>query len=398
MNRWLVVVAAGLVLPVGVAGGTHGLGQQPDPDLEPDIQGTEEFDRTIIEIEVYGNGSARWGLEQHVNIPIDDTERIEQFETFAEEFRTNETEAYENFQIRADRLIDQGTDATGREMNATAFRRDAYYQDRQQRGVVEMSFLWEGVAPVDGDQVTVADVLAGLDIFEDQRLEIRAGGDLGFQSVQPEPDIDRRSADGGEKWVAWRGPQSFGQELEVVLLPEDQITDPDDDDDDDGGTPTDDGATDADETGDETEGGGGGSAMLMPVLVAFVLVIGVGGGAVWYTLSRADRDEGRAGVESAGSPDAGAVQPDSVQEPVPESKLLSDEDRVIQLLEDNGGRMRQVTIVKETDWSKSKVSMLLSDMEEEGDISKLRVGRENIISLAGEEPEAAGSPFESEEE
>ena len=76
--------------------------------------------------------------------------------------------------------------------------------------------------------------------------------------------------------------------------------------------------------------------------------------------------------------------------------MLSDEDRVRALLEDNGGRMKQVKIVDETEWSKSKVSMLLSDMEDEGDISKLRVGRENIISLAGQEPEAAGSPFEEE--
>ena len=42
--------------------------------------------------------------------------------------------------------------------------------------------------------------------------------------------------------------------------------------------------------------------------------------------------------------------------------------------------------------------MLLSEMEDDGDISKLRVGRENIISLAGNEPEAAGSPFEDEDD
>jgi uncharacterized membrane protein len=45
-----------------------------------------------------------------------------------------------------------------------------------------------------------------------------------------------------------------------------------------------------------------------------------------------------------------------------------------------------VSIVENTDWSKSKVSMLLSEMETEGQISKLRIGRENIISLAGQEP------------
>jgi uncharacterized membrane protein len=56
--------------------------------------------------------------------------------------------------------------------------------------------------------------------------------------------------------------------------------------------------------------------------------------------------------------------------------------------------MKQVDIVEETEWSKSKVSMLLSEMEEADQISKLRLGRENVISIAGEEPDAAGSPFE----
>ena len=59
--------------------------------------------------------------------------------------------------------------------------------------------------------------------------------------------------------------------------------------------------------------------------------------------------------------------------------------------------MKQVDIVEETDWSKSKVSMLLSDMEDDGEVSKLRVGRENIVSLTGHEPDAAGSPFDDEE-
>ena len=77
--------------------------------------------------------------------------------------------------------------------------------------------------------------------------------------------------------------------------------------------------------------------------------------------------------------------------------LLSDEDRVRQLLEDNGGRMKQTQIVDATEWSKSKVSMLLSEMEDDDEITKIRIGRENIISLPGAEPEAARSPFEDEE-
>ena len=43
--------------------------------------------------------------------------------------------------------------------------------------------------------------------------------------------------------------------------------------------------------------------------------------------------------------------------------------------------MKQATIVDETDWSDAKVSQLLSAMAEEGRVDKLRLGRENLISL-----------------
>jgi uncharacterized membrane protein len=56
---------------------------------------------------------------------------------------------------------------------------------------------------------------------------------------------------------------------------------------------------------------------------------------------------------------------------------------VLTLLDGNCGRMKQVDNVEEADWSKSKVSMLLSDMDEPNKISKLSLGRENVISLAG---------------
>jgi hypothetical protein len=67
--------------------------------------------------------------------------------------------------------------------------------------------------------------------------------------------------------------------------------------------------------------------------------------------------------------------------------LLSDEERVLELLVENGGRMKQAAIVRETDWSNAKVSQLLSEMDEDDDIEKLRIGRENLITLPEETPE-----------
>ncbi|KMT45739.1 hypothetical protein EL22_27825 [Halostagnicola sp. A56] len=60
--------------------------------------------------------------------------------------------------------------------------------------------------------------------------------------------------------------------------------------------------------------------------------------------------------------------------------LLSDEERVHRMLSKNGGRMKQATIVKETGWSNAKVSQLLSKMDDDDEIEKLRIGRENLIT------------------
>lgn len=80
-----------------------------------------------------------------------------------------------------------------------------------------------------------------------------------------------------------------------------------------------------------------------------------------------------------------ADEPDESEDEEVDLDLLSDEERVEYLLEQNGGRMRQANIVKETGWSDAKVSQLLSAMEDEGRIDKLRLGRENLISLPDEE-------------
>ena len=79
---------------------------------------------------------------------------------------------------------------------------------------------------------------------------------------------------------------------------------------------------------------------------------------------------------------------------VADSMPMTDEDRVVALLREHGGRMKQSHIVERTDWSKAKVSRLLSAMNEEGSVEKLSIGRENIISLDGHGPEAARSPHE----
>lgn len=83
-------------------------------------------------------------------------------------------------------------------------------------------------------------------------------------------------------------------------------------------------------------------------------------------------------------------------EDVPDEAMLTDEDRIQQLLTEYGGRMKQTDVTDETEWSKSTVSRKLSKMEEKGLITRVQVGRGNLVFLSGYEPETTKSPFEQE--
>ena len=65
-----------------------------------------------------------------------------------------------------------------------------------------------------------------------------------------------------------------------------------------------------------------------------------------------------------------------------EEEQLSEKERIERLLKQNGSPMKQNQITEETGWSHTRVSQLISSMEEEGRLDKLRFGRENLISLS----------------
>jgi uncharacterized membrane protein len=121
------------------------------------------------------------------------------------------------------------------------------------------------------------------------------------------------------------------------------------------------------------------------VFVAFAVGLLVTAGALLVRRRRDDPAGGRAEAEASTDADPG-VDEDEADAP------LTDRDRILQLLDEAGGQLKQTRIVEETDWSKAKVSRVLSSMEEDGDISKIRIGRENLICIKGSEPDLARGP------
>lgn len=131
-------------------------------------------------------------------------------------------------------------------------------------------------------------------------------------------------------------------------------------------------------------------------LLLFVLMVAGSGALGWRLMQRYARsrnetpnpepstaDESpRPSFDSAPeSPLAsGAAGPDDTDEPP-----LTKEEEVCRLLREHAGRMKQSKLVDRTEWSNATVSRVLTQLERDGVVTKLRSGRENIVELHEEQ-------------
>jgi hypothetical protein len=132
-----------------------------------------------------------------------------------------------------------------------------------------------------------------------------------------------------------------------------------------------------------------------------VLLIGISSVLVQrrWQIGESDDDEPAADPDfAADRPDPGqtgepgvTADSESESEPEPDPDLMSAEERLEHLLENENGRMRQADMVEAVEWSKAKVSRTLSNMEDEGTISRFQIGRENVVTLAENEDDVGPS-------
>ncbi len=131
-------------------------------------------------------------------------------------------------------------------------------------------------------------------------------------------------------------------------------------------------------------------------------LLGLGGiaGLAWWQREEvipvgASKDAFSRAVPTEAADTGSDPEPVEAAEPsIPDADLVPPDTFINQLLTQRGGQMKQTDIVDESGWSKAKVSRELSKMEENGAISRFRIGRGNIVTLSGHEPEAAKSQLE----
>jgi hypothetical protein len=103
------------------------------------------------------------------------------------------------------------------------------------------------------------------------------------------------------------------------------------------------------------------------------------------TVRAGDKSDADVGFRRSGGTDETTAPP-----------LITDEDRVLRMLDEHDGRLPQSDIVERTEWSKSKVSRLLSRMEDDDQIKKITIGRENLVTHLSDEP-LESDPYTADE-
>jgi hypothetical protein len=329
-------------------------------------------DGTEMYVSVQKDGDAQWNVT--ARFVLNDENETAAFRDLAKSYENGDTDA--GFSAGTfEPIVERVADDTNRDMTIEGVTRSARLLENGSVGILTLSFTWTNFTQVEEDKIVMGDAFwIGSDTWlpdlsEDQTLVIE--GPEGYIITGASPGGGADIIDGNV--LRYDGPQKFGSgDFAVTYSPRSTGTTP-----------------------------GNNSTGVLPDLsepsgLFFLLFLFSLGGVGVYAWSQrqetdpvgtaADADEAPPTAPVAEEADEGdASAGDDADEDEPDVELLSDEERVLRLLRDNDGRMKQAQIVKETNWSNAKVSQLLSKMSDDGDVDKLRIGRENLITLPDED-------------
>jgi len=358
----------------------------PGPTATPAGQIDSEFDpdtATRIRIEPTPDRDARW--EVSVRYALADETEVGAFETAGERFLDGEVgpdpALFEGFAREASRNVDRTMRIRDVEREVNVHEDPSEFEVADDEtvavGELRLTFVWTEFLETDGENLVLGDALTTPEgtwlrsLAEGQTLEVATPEGYTVTGT-PGATVPLR-----DNAVIVEGPRTFGEDerVAVVYAPTGAVAPP-------------------------------WEMLTAAIVVAAVLIAGsiVGyrridggptsgmeengdggtvdsdGGSHIDRGQRRDAASDTGGTASASDGPAGSDDATSGGDDE-DLSLLSDEERVERLLERNGGRMRQADIVTETGWSDAKVSQLLSAMADEGRVEKLRLGRENLISL-----------------
>ena len=311
-------------------------------------QSSVNADDVRITVTVAEDGTAEWELAFR-RVLTDDDETAA-FESLQADIDADPTAYADPFAERIRRTVARAENETTREMAVETVSVDTERQSLgREYGIVTYRFTWENFAATSDDDLRVGDAIDGFFLDDQTRLRVQWPDGYTAGSVTPAADESPANA------VVWDGEETdfVTGDPRIVLTP---------------------------------EGGGLTPAMLIGVIVV-ILLAGVGG---WFyqrqpsdntgslgatTDGDATDDDSERTTDSDGEATAATAEGDE-----PDPELLSNEEQVLRLLDEHGGRMKQKQVIEELGWTDAKTSKVVSGLREDGTIDSFRIGRENVLT------------------
>jgi len=302
-----------------------------------------------FDIDTKGNA---WYIIEY-RILLDSQDRINEFDEFKLVVEGNNTHKAE-FEARMRDIVTKAGIATSRPMAASEFDVSVTTQNSAtgNYGIIRYSFTWGNFAEVSASSVVIGDVFfGGQYISTGDTFIIKVPDEYEISEVTPTPDSERKSE------LIWSGPRNFNSGEPAVVA----------------------------------EKSSSSFFFVVQALLLLLVLMVLGAGVIIYYKKKAGGQEPAPLVRSSKVED---MEPESKPEPddpgLPEpvkppvstiTRFESDDEIIISMLRQHGDAMMQTEIVKQCGFSKSKTSALLTNMAENGQIERVKKGRENLIRL-----------------
>ncbi|WP_049951595.1 helix-turn-helix transcriptional regulator [Halostagnicola larsenii] len=317
----------------------------------------DDADTILTEVELQSDGNATVSVDYRYHIG-NDSETAEQWDELEQDVNSNDQTYIDEEASSWQETLEEGENETGRDMNVSGFTVETNESTTpREYGHVQFTFDWESFAYVELNRIEAGDALTGFMLDDDTELQIGWPDTYNVTAVDPEPTTSE------DNWATWDGDDagSDAQPPKVELIEE------------------------SDSANESSPEDGGPRSMPADTLAAAaVLVVVTTTAVVAGWLFRRDGDEPVTAPEN-GAESAESVATDAGQATMPPPELLSNEERVLQLLEKRGGRLKQQQVVSELDWTEAKTSQVVSGLREDDEIDVFRIGRENVLTVAEEE-------------
>ena len=311
-------------------------------------------DDVRITVTLDENGTAEWDLAFRRVLATDGEQAA--FDSLRNDIAANPTAYTDPFAERIRRTVATAENTTSRSMAAKAFSIDTETQSLgREYGIVTYRFTWTNFAAMTDGELRAGDAIDGFFLDDQTRLRVQWPDSYRIDSAAPDADETPDNA------VVWDGDKTdfVTGEPRIVVI---------------------------------TGGGGLTPGMVIGVIIV-ILLAGVGG---WFYQRRPGGSDNQPAA-AAGDGDtrieaeishtdstAGTAAAGDTVDDEPASELLSNEERVLQLLDERGGRMKQQQVIEEFGWTDAKTSKVVSGLREDGSINSFRIGRENVLTYPDE--------------